>query len=122
MLKPLSDDAQGYGLDLGLSLRPVRTIGQNAWQIRHFRYPPTVFFLLELNLEPQCSPYGTILARFPQKVRRTAAITCEAHIDDAKATWGILNFALRLVHRFVRRRAAFTDHVSRLLHARFGHT
>jgi hypothetical protein len=26
-----------------------------------------------------------ILARFYSKVRRTAAISCEAHIDDAKA-------------------------------------
>ena len=65
MLKPLSHDPQSQGLDLGLGLSTVRTIGQNTRQIRHFRDPPTILFLLELDVEPHTRSYVLILARFP---------------------------------------------------------
>lgn len=77
-LEPLGHDAQSQGLNLGLCLGTVRSIGQDAWQISHFRDPPTVFFLLELNLEPQVVSVRLILALLRSKVRRTAALSCEA--------------------------------------------
>jgi hypothetical protein len=55
----------------------------------------------EGNLEPHS---GQSIARIAVqgKVGLTAAISCEAHIDDAGRDWDVFSSALRLLHPFVR--------------------